>query len=398
MARICLVRQFFVPDDVRVRRELNALADAGHSVDVICMRPPGAPARDRYRGVMIHRLPMTHRRGGIGRYLLEYIWFPLMTTIYLALLDRRRRFDLIQVNTVPDWLVFSAMAPRLRGVPVLLDLHELMPEFFASKFRADLRHPAARALSALEQASIRFATTAITCTAQMRDAFTGRGAAPERIAVVMNSSDEHAFDPTRFPPRERQVGRFSLICHGTIQERYGLDTIVRAMDRLRARIPELELEVYGDGEYRAELQQLVTDLGLQGQVRFHGFAPMDQMLAAIADADAGVVAMKRDIFRDLTHCNKMFDLISMRRPVICSRTESVMAYFPNGAFRYFDADDDADLARVIEELHDNPELGRHMVESATAQNEPYRWPHQESRYLAVVDSLLEGRPVPVFPA
>lgn len=398
MARICIVRQFFVPDDVRVRRELNALVDAGHLIDVICMRPPGAPRRDEYRGVRIHRLPMTHRRGGVGRYLLEYVWFPLMAMLYLALLDRRRRFDLIQVNTVPDWLVFSAVGPRLRGVPVLLDLHELMPEFFASKFRSDLRHPAARALSALEQASIRFATSAITCTAQMRDAFTRRGAAPERIAVVMNSSDEQAFDPRRFPPRERQADRFSLICHGTIEERYGLDTIVRAMDRLRDRIPQLELEVYGDGEYREELQRLIAELGLQERVRFHGFAPIEQMLAAIADADAGVVAMKRDIFRDLTHCNKMFDLISMRRPVICSRTESVMAYFPNGSFRYFEADDPADLARAIAELHDDPALAGHMIDSATAQNEPYRWPHQQERYLAIVDSLLAGRPVPVYPA
>ena len=31
--------------------------------------------------------------------------------------------------------------------------------------------------------------------------------------------------------------------------------------------------------------------------------------------------MKPDVFRDLTHCKKMFDLITMRRPVICSRTQ-----------------------------------------------------------------------------
>jgi glycosyltransferase involved in cell wall biosynthesis len=388
MSRVCVVRQFFVPDDPRVRREIHALAEAGHAVDVICMRQAGSPARETYRGMTIHRLPMTHKRGGIGRYVLEYVWFPVIAAAYLALLDRRRRFDLIQVNTVPDWLVFAAIGPRLRGVPVLLDLHELMPEFFASKFRSTLDHPAARVLAVLERASIRFATRAITCTEQMKEAFVGRGARAEQIDVVMNSTEESTFDPERFPPRPREDGRFSLICHGTIEERYGLDTIVRAMHRVRDRIPGLGLEVYGDGSYKDEVVRLVSELGLEDDVRFHGFVPIEELIAALANADAGVVAMKRDVFRDLTHCNKMFDLITMRRPVICSRTKSVMAYFPNGSLKYFDADDDADLARAIEELYQDPSMSDRLVRSAEAQNETYRWPHQRELYMDVIEHLL----------
>jgi glycosyltransferase involved in cell wall biosynthesis len=238
MARICVVRAFFVPEDVRVRREINALADAGHRVTVICMRSPGSVRRERYGDVEIHRLPMTHRRGGILRYAFEYLAFPLLAALYLGLLDLRRRFDLVQVNTIPDWLVFAAAGPRLRGVPVIVDLHELMPEFFASKFGTTLRHPGVRALARLEQASIRFADLAMTCTEEMRSAFVSRGADADRISVVMNSSEEAIFDPQTFPPRrDRQTGRFSLICHGTIEERYGLDTIIRALRRLDDQIP-----------------------------------------------------------------------------------------------------------------------------------------------------------------
>ena len=132
----------------------------------------------------------------------------------------------------------------------------------------------------------------------------------------------------------------------------------------------------------------MDDLGVQREVTFHGFVPIDELVSAIADADAGVVAMKRDAFRDLTHCNKMFDLITMRRPVICSRTRSVMAYFPDAALKYFDADDDADLARAIEELYHGPGQCEQLVQRATAQNEPYRWPYQCEHYLAVIEDLL----------
>jgi glycosyltransferase involved in cell wall biosynthesis len=391
MARICVVRAFFVPEDVRVRREINALADAGHRVTVICMRSPGSVRREWYGDVEIHRLPMTHRRGGILRYAFEYLAFPLLAALYLGLLDLRRRFDLVQVNTIPDWLVFAAAGPRLRGVPVIVDLHELMPEFFASKFGTTLRHPGVRALARLEQASIRFADLAMTCTEEMRSAFVSRGADADRISVVMNSSEEAIFDPQTFPPRrDRRTGRFSLICHGTIEERYGLDTIIRALRRLD-QIPGLTLEIYGEGTYQHELRGMVEEFGLTDRVSFNGFVPVDQLVAAIADADAGVVAMKRDAFRDLTQCNKMFDLITMRRPVICSRTTSVMASFPDDCLQYFDADDDADLARAIEEVFAQPHLGHQLVERAEEQNQAYRWLRQRERYLALVDQALAGR-------
>jgi hypothetical protein len=86
----------------------------------------------------------------------------------------------------------------------------------------------------------------------------------------------------------------------------------------------------------------------------------------------------------------MFDLIAMRRPVICSRTRSVMAYFPDESLKYFDAGDEADLARAIEELHSKPEQSDRLVRNASAQNEPYRWPHQRELYLGAIDRALKS--------
>jgi glycosyltransferase involved in cell wall biosynthesis len=376
-----------------VRREVDALAAAGHEVDVVCMREADEPRRERRGNVRFHRLPLSHRRGGLGRYLFEYAAFFLLATVAVALLSRRRRYDLVQVNTLPDSLVFAALVPRLMGIPVLLDLHETMPEFFATKFGIGPRHPATRLIAAVEQAAIRFSTHAITCTEQMREAFVERGARPEKIGVVLNSADEAIFDAARHPPRGPEPERFELICHGSIEERYGLDTAIRAVAALGDEIPELQLRIYGEGSYRDDLVRMVDELGLNGRVTFSdGFVPLDELVDAIAGADAGVVAMKRDAFRDLTHCNKMYDLIAMQRPVICSRTRSVLAYFDDECFEYFDSDDPGDLARAIRELHDDPERKRRMVEAAAAANEPYRWPRQRELYLGIVERLATGDP------
>jgi glycosyltransferase involved in cell wall biosynthesis len=391
-ARIGVIRQFYFPSDTRVRREVHALARAGHEVDVICMLRPGEPLHERSGSIAVYRVPLEHKRGGLLRYLFEYLSFPLAAFLCAGALAVRRRWDVVQVNTLPDWLVFAAIVPRLLGARVLLDLHECMPEFFATKFRTTPSHPAVRLLARLEQASIRFADLAITCTEQMRGAFVARGAQRDKIEVILNSADEEIFDPQRYPPTGSGSNGFVLLSHGSIEERYGLDTAIRAVARLAGEIPGLRLEIFGEGAYLDELQELVQQLGIEDRVFFSdGLVPLDDLLRAIAAADAGLVAMKRDLFRDLTHTNKMFDFISMRRPVIVSRTASVEAYFDESCFQLFDSGDDRDLARAIRGLHADPDLRERLVRRATEVNEPYRWPRQRELYRHVVERLRDTR-------
>jgi glycosyltransferase involved in cell wall biosynthesis len=382
--RVCVIRQGYFPLDTRVRREVHALADAGHEVDVICVRRPGEPRRERRGPIRVLRLPAPLRRtDGAVRYIAQYAAFALMAGGVAALLHRRRRWDVVQVNSMPDALVFAAAVPRLRGARVVLDLHECMPEFFQVKFGVGPRHPAVRLVAAAEQASIRFADRVITCTEQMRGAFVARGADPGKIDVVLNSADEAVFDADRYRPAAGDG--FTLICHGAIERSYGHDTLLRAVALARERIPELRLDVYGDGTFRPQLEHLAADLGLDGCVRIRdGWAPIEELVEAIARADAGVVALRRDAFRDLTHANKMFDLIAMRTPAIVSRTRAVEAYFDDGCFAYFDSGDERGLADAILALHADPELGERLARRAAAVARPYRWEAQREIYRGVI--------------
>ena len=389
--RVAVVRQGYLEIDPRVQREVHALLDAGHEVDVIALRDSGRPRIERQGRLTVRRLPLPRRRGGAIAHLADYAIFFLVAFGVLAFLHLRRRYDLVQVHSLPDALVFAALVPKITGARVILDLHECMPEFFATKFGVGLDHPGVRAVAAAEQASIRFADAAITCTAQMRDAFVERGADPEKIGLVHNTAEEDVFDPERHPPREREEGRFTLICHGSVEERYGIDQVIRAVALLADEIPELQLEVYGRGSQLPELRELAAELDVRDRVHFTGtWVPIEELVDALADADAGVVAMRRDAFRDLVHCNKMYDLIAMRRPVITSRTRSVEAYFSDQALQYFDGDDPADLARAIREVYADPDLGRRLVVQAQEEVEPYRWPRQRDNYQRYVLSAASG--------
>lgn len=388
MARICVVRQFYFPQDPRVRREVAALLDAGHEVDVLCLRRPGEPIRERRGPLRIRRIPVQHRKGGAGAYLLLYGAFLAAATALVGLMHLRRRYDVVQVNTLPDTLVFSALVPKLLGARVVLDLHECMPEFFMTKFGVDEGHRAVRLLGVTEQASIRFAHAALTCTQEQRDTFVSRGA--ERpITVVLNASDEELFDPAQYPPSARAPGDFTIVCHGTIELHYGQDTLVRAIALLKDALPDLRAEIYGEGTFREELRRLIDELGVSDRVRLsEGWVTYEELVPALASAAAGLVAMKRDAFRDLTHTNKMYDYIVLRTPTLMSRTRSVEAYFDEDSFAWFAAGDAEDLARAIRAMHADRELGPRLARHAAEVAEPYRWHHQRRLYVDAVESLI----------
>jgi glycosyltransferase involved in cell wall biosynthesis len=386
-----VLRQGYFPMDPRVRREVETLTEAGHEVDVICQRYRGESRRERNGRVKVYRVTSRRARRGVAGYLLEYGSFFVLSFLLVSVLQVRRRFDLVQVNTLPDALVFAALIPRLFGASVLLDLHECSPEFFASRFGLGHKHPLTRAMGLVEQASIRFSDAALTCTNQMREAFIGRGSPPDKVGVVLNGADEKIYNPSAFPVKQREPERFVLISHGTVEERYGLDTIIRAMGLLREDIPGLHLLVYGEGSYLDELRRLANELGLEDRVYFSGsLVPLPDLLRAIATADAGVVAMKRDRFRDLTLCNKMYDFIAMQKPVISSRTRAVEEYYGNSCFLMFEPNDESDLARAIRDLYTDPELGPRLVRQAQEVNDPYRWPRQREIYAATVKTLLHA--------
>lgn len=389
MARVCAIRQF--PYDTHLGREVDALVDGGHSIEVVCMRRPGEPWRERRGPLTIWRVPLEHRRAGAARYVFEHGGFVLLATALVALRHLRWRFDLVQVNSPPDSVVVAALAPRLCGVPLLLDLVECTPEFFATRFATRPAHPAVRLLERVEQLAIRFADGAITGTTQMRERFISRGADPHHITVVLNASDESVFSARSTTGEDRADKVFTLISHGSIERRYGLDTIVRAVALLRDRIPDLVLEIYGDGSDTLPLRRLADELGVSDRVAFNGFVAIDDLVSAIARADIGVVAVKRDAFRDLTHTNKMFDFVAMRRPVIASWTRSVADLFDDGALAFFRSDDAHDLARVIAELHGDPARRQRMIARASKLHERYRGRRQRDIYLNVVHQLTETR-------
>ena len=114
--RVAAVVYSSFPADPRPRRAAEILAKEGASVEVICLRETDEePGHESFNGVEITRVPLKRRRGGALSYLFQYGWFVLLAGVILAGRACKRRYDLVHVHNMPDFLVFSALVPKLLG-------------------------------------------------------------------------------------------------------------------------------------------------------------------------------------------------------------------------------------------------------------------------------------------
>lgn len=385
MKKVCIIRQGYFPHDVRVRKEALALIDKGYKVDVICLQDPGEEKEEVYRGVNIYRLPMQHRRGSVLRYLYEYLTFFFLAGLKVSSLFFRNRYDFIQVNTLPDFLVFATLIPKMFGARVILDLHEPAPELWGSIFGFD-RKFLIRIVKFAEQISIRYADKAITVSEQMKDNYINRGAPPSKISVILNVPNLE-FNPDRYKEyyQNHTNEKFLLICHGLIVKRYGQQTLIKAVSLLKDKIPSIQLNILGKGEYEGELKKLVSDIHLEDYVRFHGVIPFDDMIKMIAKSDIGIVPVERNPYSDLVHTNKMFELIAMKKPVIISKTRAVEEFFSpdSSCLKFFESGDEKGLAKCILDLYKDPETREKMVKNAYAKFESVRWEKMQEVYCSL---------------
>src|SRR5688500_10379410 len=169
MAHFRIISHSHYPYDARVSRQARALVLAGHEVDVICLKYEDQPFVQRADGVTVYHVPLGRLRGGALRYLFEFVAFQVAATALAAALHLRRRYRVVETTSVPDWLVFAAIVPKLLGARVLLDLHECMPEYGATKYGVPMEHRMVRVLTFLERISIGIADFFTPYSIQMLD-------------------------------------------------------------------------------------------------------------------------------------------------------------------------------------------------------------------------------------
>jgi glycosyltransferase involved in cell wall biosynthesis len=383
--RVAVLRHGFFPRDLRVYKEVQALAEAGCEVTVICLRKPGEKPVEEDGRVRVYRLPVARRRVSRARYIMEYALSMMLIGWTISRLAFRRRFDIVQVNTLPDFLVFAALVPRMLGASVMVDLHEPTLELYETKYGDKASRFVRRILVRIERQAIGFAHHAFTVNETIRQRFIDRGSAGGKISVIRNVPAEDIFAPAE----DRKAGgsHFLVLTHGTLQSRYGQDILIRALVRLRESIPDIRLRIVGGGETEPGLRRLAHDLECSDAVEITGIVPIRKIRDHLIEADVGVVPLVKSPFSELCQPNKLFEYIALKVPVVAARVSAIEESFDETCVWFFEAGDEEDLIRVIRELYQNPVKRRIMTEHAYERYQRLRWNVAKREYLRVVERL-----------
>jgi glycosyltransferase involved in cell wall biosynthesis len=388
VSRLAIVAHAVFPDDPRLRRQADALVAAGHEVDLFCLRTPGEAGEERIRGVRVVRLPVHRAFTGFAGHLAEYTAFAGIASLRLAREHRRRDYRLVQVATLPDFLAFAATPLKLGGVPLLLDLHEDMPEFFRDRFAHPALRPLLPAVTGAAKASAWVADQIITVHEPLRALSIARGVPPEKIAVVMNSADGDLFDPTRHPRRPfMEDGELRLIHHSSLQRIYGLEVLIEAVARISTELP-IRVDVYGDGLHRSGLEAAVARTRTGDRVHLNGPVPIDELPALIAAADIGVIPSLPEPYMQYSLSTKLLEYASMGIPIVASDLRTFRAHFTDEAIRYVPGGDVEALSVAIRSLVADPVGTARLGAEARRQAEQYAWAEQSQRYVAIVEKLM----------
>lgn len=389
--RVCMLSYGFYEDDPRISQYATALSQRAEIVDVIALRRDVTlPAFEVLNGVNVYRIQMRPtyepwlllRAASILRFMLRAMY----------LLQRRQKphpYDIVHIHSLPDFLVFAGFFTKLRDTQLVLDIHDLMPESYATKFKITHRNPFFKLMLPIERASAWFANHVILANHICRDRYIERSSSAEKCSVIRNLPESTAFNRNR--SHGKAEGRpFHLIYQGVLSWDQGIDVAIRAFARGQDRMSDCEFHIHGEGPAKRSLIALTKQLGQQGRVLFHNSGTGQEVTRIMALADLAVEPDSTGSqVSDETSSTRILEFMALGVPVLACRNRSRANRFDDSLVQYYENDDEAGFTEQMVRLRNDRTMRLRLIENADRYVVQKSWCTRRHEYLELVFSLVE---------
>ena len=189
----------------------------------------------------------------------------------------RYGLDKLNVHTGPGGVLLVRRLP----IPVVVTCHHTYRQqcrFIPSQFWKRIFIP-------FEGRTYRLASRIVCVSDATRRALMEEYGIPgEKIVTVYNAVDTERFRPTGTPKEPR-----TIVYVGRIDQRKGIEFLIRSMPLVLAEVSDALLIVGGTGSHLERMKTLVRRLGLEKSVTFLGFVPDEELNALYNRAQCVVV-------------------------------------------------------------------------------------------------------------
>lgn len=323
--------------------------------------------REVIQGIVVHRV-LTFPAANTGFFgrSLNYFFYLLMATLTAPFLPK---VDVV-VSTSPQF--FCGLAGYLVGVlkrvPWVLEIRDLWPESIVT-VGAMRESRLTRALGWLESFAYRKADAIVSVTESFVPHIEARGGRG-KVSVITNGVDLQFFvmgsdnesAAAALAEEFGVAGKFVAAYVGTHGMAHGLETILRAADRLRD-CPEVVFLLAGAGAESGRLMEQRDAMRL-GNVFIVGQQPKERMPAIWALTDVSLVLLRKHAAFESVIPSKIFEAMGMARPIILGvRGESQRLVAASGGGICIEPENDQKLAEAVRQLAAAPDRSRELGEA-----------------------------------
>ena len=384
--RVCMLTYSFYENDGRVKRYAETLASRGDQVDIVSLRNPGQSSREIINGVNVNRIQerVPDEKGKFS-YFAKLIRFLIHSALFLSKRQMEKPYQLVHVHSIPDFEVFAAILPRIFGAKLILDIHDIVPELYVSKFEQSSHGILFKSLVKVEQWACKFVDHVIISNHIWEEKLLARSVARDKCTTILNYPDPATFYPRK---RSRTDNKFIMIYPGTLNWHQGLDVAINAFATIANKYPQAELHIYGRGSEFNHLKDLVRLKKLDHRVLFQPLVPIEEIAETMANADLGIIPKRNDPFGGEAFSTKSLEFMSVGIPVVMSKTKIDSYYFNHSVVRFFEPEHVESLALAMGEMISQKELRKQFSENASKFVKDFSWKHKQQEYLDIVDRLV----------
>ena len=385
--RACFIAYKFYESKPRIMQFASALARQGHTVDVLALRREGQANHELVDGVNVYRV-QTRVIDEQSRF--SYLWrmvrFVCVSAVVLTRKHLSKPYHVVQIETVPEFLVFAAVVPKLLGTPIVLDFYDLLPEFYASKFNSGTGSVVYWMLKGLERLCVAFSDHVLAANDLWYERLVSRSCVPARCTTVCYYPDLRIFSPLCHSKRD---DRFIILYAGTLNWHQGLDVAIRAFMEVARRVPRCDFHIYGEGPSKPLLITLALQLGLQERVIFHPMLPASEIAEVMGNSDLALVPKKSSSqFGNEASSTKILDFLALGVPVIAAKTRVEAHYFDDSTIQFFESGNESDLAESIFFLIKNSRRREELRLNGAKYIQGNNWDNKKHAYLDLINSLV----------
>jgi len=398
---VIIIENSSIPYDIRVWYEALSLRDNGWDVTVICPCLTSAHL-EAYKstnprdleGITLYQFELKIAEEGIIGYFLEY-WSAFFNIMKISWrVWKNEKFDTIQFCNPPDIFFPLGIFYRLLGVGVIFDLHDLFPEFVASRYKGFKGRLLGFVAQVTEFLSFRSSHVVITTNESYQSVAVQRGRLQkDRVKVVRNGPRIEQFSPVEPDLKLKQGFRY-MACYAGVMGH--LDGVLELQESIRYILQELNRSdiffvLLGNGAVYQEVIEQNQKLGIQANVYMPGMIRDKNLLVKyLSTSDVCLSPEPYTPLNAISTFIKIGEYMAVGKPVVAyDLVES--RYTAQEAGVYVTPGNYKEYARAILSLMDDPEkrevMGKFGRERIT---NTLRWGIQEKKLLQAYQFALEG--------